>query len=182
MDWPTGTTQLCIIVIAVLTVGCSQIRTVTVQKEDPSIQRVIPDTLTLPELPPVEFEGGAETFPEKVVIYRDTVKHTVDLSYFEIDRSDMDDETVTVRTQRDTVVVEREVRLPVPGERLVGRADSSGLGFSVFGSPMGYEVEADVSTVEPPWWKSLFGRLHKFLYFAVGLVVGIVLAKLIPGI
>ena len=167
--------------LVLLLAGCTRLQTVTVPAEESSVRSVVPDTVTLQELPPARL-GGTRTEPIAVRIIHDTVAATVDLSWLEIDRSDVDDQTVTVRTQADSTTTEQTYQLPAVGEQLRLRADSIGLRGTVFGQPAAYEVEADVRSVERPWWRRAWAMVRLVVAFGGGLVFGYITTKLIPGL
>jgi hypothetical protein len=163
-----------VLCLALLVLGCSTTRTVTVPAAEPTVTVEVPDTSREAMLPPPE-PIGQVTRPENVIVYRDTATYDVDLSWLKVDRTS-EDETVTVRTQRDSQAVERRFDLPAFGEALQLRADSQGLQGSVQGKPKERQVEA--TAVEVPWWKQAERQFQLIVAFAGGVVFGIFGAKL----
>jgi hypothetical protein len=163
-----------VLCLAVLALGCSTTRTVTVPAQETTINAELPDTSEEAMLPPPEPIGDV-TRPKTVILYDDTATYDVDLSWLEVDRTS-EDETVTVRTQRDSQTVERRFELPAFGEALQLRADSQGLQGSVAGEPQDREREA--TAVEVPWWKQAERQFRLIVAFAGGVVFGIFGAKL----
>jgi hypothetical protein len=108
-------------------------------------------------------------------VYRDTATYDVDLSWLEVDRTS-EDQTVTVRTQRDSQSVERRFELPAFGEALQLRADSQGLRGSVAGEPQ--EREREATAVEVPWWEKAKMQVRLSVAFIGGVVFGIFGARL----
>jgi hypothetical protein len=99
----------------------------------------------------------------------------------EVDRTDPDHQTVTVRTQVGEQTTQETLQLPTVGEALRGRADSSGLQWSVPGGPEEWQVDAYVRG-EPPWWKQAARQLRYIVAFVGGMAFGYVATKLIPGL
>lgn len=160
-----------------LLVGCSQTRTVTVPAGQSTVNAVVPDTIEHQELPPPE-PPGPLTRPKEVVVYADTPDWTVDLSMIEVDRTDPNHQTVTVRAESGGRTVEQTLALPAVGEALRGTADSTGLQWSVPGAPTEWDVEGYVSSYEPPWWRRLFQQGRLAVAFAGGLIFGFFAGKL----
>jgi hypothetical protein len=165
---------LVVLCLALLALGCSTTRTVTVPAQETTINAEVPDTSREAMLPPPE-PIGQVTRPENVVVYRDTATYDVDLSWLEVDRTS-EDETVTVRTQRDSQTVERRFELPAFGEALRLRADSQGLQGSVQGEPQ--ERQREATAVEVPWWERAKQQFRLIVAFAGGVVFGIFGARL----
>jgi len=165
---------LVVLCLALLALGCSTTRTVTVPAQETTINAELPDTSREAMLPPPE-PTAPITRPETVILYDDTATYDVDLSWLEVDRTS-EDETVTVRTQRDSQTVEREYSLPAYGEGLRLQADSQGLQGTVFGAPTERQVEA--TSVEVPWWEKAKTQLRSLFIFGCGIVFGIFGAKL----
>jgi hypothetical protein len=164
---------------AFLLTGCTQTRTVTVPAGESTINAEIPDTTEatlLPKEPPAPI-----TRPENVVVFSDTPDYTVDLSLVEVDRTDPNEQTVTVRTQVGDETLQETLPLPVVGETLRGTADSTGLQWSVPGSPKEWRVKGYVYE-NPPWWERLWTRLRLIIAFIGGLFFGYVVTRLVPGI
>jgi hypothetical protein len=167
------------LLLAVLMVGCSQTRTVTVPAGESTINARVPDTAqatTLPEVPPAPI-----TRPENVVIYRDTPDFTVDLSLLSVDRTDPDDQKVVVQVQAAGRTLKKRLPFPVSGEELRGVADSAGIEFSVAGSPTEWTVEGYVRD-EPPWYRRIWMQVRLFMAFFGGLFFGYAITKLVPGL
>jgi hypothetical protein len=108
-------------------------------------------------------------------VYRDTATYDVDLSWLEVDRTS-EDETVTVRTQRDSQTVERRFQLPAYGEALQLRADSQGLQGSVQGEPK--ERQQEATAVEVPWWQKTKTQLRLVVAFLGGIAFGFFAGKI----
>jgi hypothetical protein len=168
-----------VLALVVMLSGCSHTRTVTVPAAEPSVSAELPDTNRIPMLPPPE-PIGQITNPETVIIYRDTATYSVDLSWLEVDRTS-EDETVTVRTQRDSQTVERRFQLPAFGESLQLRADSQGLESGVYGTPKDQQEKAIVQG-QRPWWKRAWTLFRLFMAFVGGGAFMYVAVKLIPGL
>lgn len=167
------------VLLAALVSGCSQTRTVTVPAGESTINVQVPDTsraTTLPEAPPAPI-----TKPKNVVVFSDTPDFTVDLSLVEVDRTDPDEQHVTVRTQVGDQTIVRRLPLPTVGEALRGTADSTGLTFRVPGGPQQWIVEGYVQD-KPPWWRRLFRNARLFIAFLGGLFFGYAITKLVPGL
>jgi hypothetical protein len=165
---------LVVLCLALLVLGCSTTRTVTVPAQETTINAELPDTSQKAMLPPPE-PIGQVTRPENVVVYRDTATYDVDLSFLEVDRSE-GEQTVTVRTQEGGEATEKTYPLPAYGEGLRLQADSQGLQGTVFGVPVERQVEA--TDVEVPWWEKAKTQLRLVIAFAGGIVFGIFGAKL----
>lgn len=164
---------------AFLLTGCTQTRTVPVPAGESTINAEIPDTTEatlLPEEPPAPI-----TRPENVVVFSDTPDFTVNLSMVEVDRTDPDEQTVTVRTQVGDETLQETLPLPTVGESLRGTADSAGLEWSVPGSPKEWEVEGYVYE-NPPWWERFLDELRFLFGLVVGLFFGYAITKLVPGL
>jgi len=173
-----------VLALVVMLSGCSHTRTVTVPAAEPTVRVEVPDTNRIPMLPPPE-PLGQVTRPEQVIIYRDTATYSVDLSWLEVDRTS-EDETVTVRTQRDSQTIERRFELPAFGEALRLRADSQGLESGVYGTPKDQQEEAIVQG-QRPWWDRLWAQVRLIIAFFGGGLFGYVFARvfsirLIPGL
>jgi len=169
---------LVVLCLALLALGCSTTRTVTVPAQETTINAELPDTSRQAMLPPPE-PIGQVTRPENVVVYQDTATYDVDLSFLEVDRSD-GEQTVTVRTQEGGEATEKTYPLPAYGEGLRLQADSQGLQGTVFGAPTERQVEA--TAVEVPWWRKAQQQFRVFIAFIGGLAFGYVATKLIPGL
>jgi len=170
---------LLALLLPLLAMGCSQTRTVTVPAAESTITAEVPDTSTatlLPEEPPAPI-----TRPEEVIVYADTPDYTVDLSMVEVDRTDPDNQTVTVRTQVGEQTIQETLQLPTVGEALRGTADNSGLQWGVPGSPEEWTSDAYVRD-EPPWWTRLWTQVRLALAFLGGVAFGYVVTKLVPGV
>jgi hypothetical protein len=154
--------------------GCSTTRTVTVPAAEPTVTVEVPDTSREAMLPPPEPIGDV-TRPETVILYDDTATYDVDLSWLEVDRTG-EDQTVTVRTQRDSQTVERRFQLPAFGEALQLRADSQGLQGSVQGEPQ--ERQQEATAVEVPWWERAKMHVRFGIAFVGGVVFGVFGARL----
>lgn len=165
---------LVVLCLALLVLGCSTTRTVTVPAQQTTINAELPDTSQKAMLPPPE-PIGQVTRPENVIVYRDTATYDVDLSFLEVDRSD-GEQTVTVRTQEGGEAMEKTYALPAYGEGLRLQADSQGLQGTVFGAPTERQVEA--TDVEVPWWEKAQQQIRLMVAFAGGVVFGIFGAKL----
>jgi hypothetical protein len=163
-----------VLCLALLALGCSTTRTVTVPAQETTINAELPDTSEEAMLPPPE-PIGQVTRPENVIVYRDTATYDVDLSFLEVDRSD-GEQTVTVRTQEGGEATEKTYPLPAYGEGLRLQADSQGLQGTVFGSPVERQVQA--TAVEVPWWKQAERQFRLFVAFTGGIVFGIFGARL----
>jgi hypothetical protein len=163
-----------VLCLALLALGCSTTRTVTVPAQETTISAELPDTSQKAMLPPPE-PIGQVTRPENVVVYRDTATYDVDLSWLEVDRTS-EDETVTVRTQRDSQTVERRFQLPAYGEALQLRADSQGLQGSVQGEPK--ERQQEATAVEVPWWQKTKTQLRLVVAFLGGIAFGFFAGKI----
>lgn len=174
-----GVTALCLLL---LLLGCSQTRTVTVPAGETSVHQVAPDTIDMQELPPVEPKGEF-TLAEEVIVYEDTADFAVEVSMVEVDRSDPDDQSVTVRTKAGNETIEKTFALPPMGESLRGRADGreDGMDWSVSGAPTDWTVDAYVTST-PPWWRRALQNVQAIVAFAVGALVGYVATKLLPGL
>jgi|APHM01.1.fsa_nt_gi hypothetical protein len=160
-----GFVVLC---LALLALGCKGTRTVMLDAEESTINATIPDTSEKGLLPPVP--PAPITRPDEVIVYDTTSRHAVNLSFLEVDRTSQD-ETVTVRTQRDSQAVERTYDLPSFGEALRLDADSQGLRGSVAGSPE--ERQEEATAVEVPWWKQTERQIRFLLAFLGGVAFGI---------
>jgi hypothetical protein len=154
--------------------GCSTTRTVTVPAQETTINAELPDTTREAMLPPPEPIGDV-TRPETVILYDDTATYDVDLSWLEVDRTS-ENQTVTVRTQRDSQSVERQYSLPAYGEALQLRADSQGLQGSVAGTPQ--ERQREATAVEVPWWEKAKTQVRLAIAFVGGIVFGVFGARL----
>lgn len=203
-------TALVAVVVAFAFGGCSTTRTVTVQPEDRTLQTTLPDTTKLDALPLAERErprGGSVTQPLDVTIYDDTASATLPVSLLDVDRTDPDDQTITFRFESAGETVEKTFRLPRIGERLRATPDAettakeatgeanAGEGTPseeipatpnfralLYGEPIEYDVEADVSEVPDPWYER-FGRWLRLLAaIGFGIFVGYALTKLVPGL
>ena len=183
-----------VLLLALLTLGCSQTRTVTVPAQETSVQAEFPDTIEVQELPPPPPTGHA-TRPEEVIVYGDTSVPTFDVSLIEVDRTDPDNQEVRIRVQAGSTTVEKQLAMPPVGEGLrvqtstvaddtatTNRPRDTPLQETVFGSPIDYEVEADVSKVEPPWWRQAWRQFRLVLAFAGGFVFALFLRPFIPGL
>jgi hypothetical protein len=160
--------------------GCSRLSTAVVPPEDPSVRHEAPDTSHVDELPPVEM-GGEDTEPLDVTVYDDTSSRpTTDVEAVEIDRSDPDDQTVTVRSRRDSQTVETTFEWPSIGERTVLYPDSSGLQGTVFGAPTSYETQVRTSSIERPWWREVGRQIRLGIAVVGGLVFGVIAGRLLP--
>jgi hypothetical protein len=161
--------------------GCSGLSTAVVPAEEPSVTHTAPDTSHVEELPPVELDGEA-SMPLDVTVYADTSSRpTADVEAVTVDRSDPGDQTVTVRSRRDSTTTETTFRLPVIGERTVLYSDSSGaLSGSVFGAPVEHRTTVRTSSIERPWWQDVGRQIRLVIAFAGGLVFGVIVAKLTP--
>jgi hypothetical protein len=172
-----------LIVVAVLTLalgGCSQMSTGVVPAGETSVVYEAPDTTTLAELPPVDVDGEG-TEPLDVTVYSDTSSRpTVDVEAVTVDRTDPDQQTVTVRTREDSQTVETTFRWPEVGERTVLYSDSSGLYGTVFGAPTSYETDIITSTIDDPWWRDLGRRIQIGVVFLVALALGGLAVNLTP--
>jgi len=165
---------LVVLCLALLALGCSTTRTVTVPAQETTINAELPDTSRQAMLPPPE-PIGQVTRPENVVVYQDTATYDVDLSFLEVDRSD-GEQTVTVRTQEGGEATEKTYALPAYGEGLRLQADSQGLQGTVFGAPTERQVEA--TAVEVPWWEQAKTQVRLAIAFAGGIVFGVFGARL----
>ncbi len=165
---------LVVLCLALLMLGCSTTRTVTVPAQETTINAEVPDTSREAMLPPPE-PIGQVTRPENVVVYKDTATYDVDLSWLEVDRSE-GEQTVTVLTLEDGEATEKTYALPAYGEGLRLQADSQGLRGTVFGSPVERQVEA--TAVEVPWWQKAQQQFRLLVAFAGGVVFGIFGARL----
>jgi len=166
-----GFVVLC---LALLVLGCSTTRTVTVPAVDPTVMVEVPDTSREAMLPPPE-PAAPITRPETVILYDDTATYDVDLSWLEVDRTS-EDQAVTVRTQRDSQTVEQRFQLPAFGEALRLRADSQGLQGSVQGEPQ--ERQQEATAIEVPWWEKAKTQVRLAIAFGGGIVFGIFGARL----
>jgi len=160
--------------LALLVLGCSTTRTVTIPEAGGTINAAIPDTSQEAMLPPPE-PIGQVTRPENVIVYQDTATYDVDLSFLEVDRS-KGEQTVTVRTQGGGEATEKTYALPAYGEGLRLQADSQGLQGTVFGAPVERQVEA--MAVEVPWWEKAKTQVRLAIAFGGGIVFGIFGARL----
>lgn len=165
---------LVVLCLALLALGCSTTRTVTVPAQETTINAELPDTSREAMLPPSE-PIGQVTRPENVIVYQDTATYDVDLSFLEVDRSD-GEQTVTVRTQGGGEATEKTYALPAYGEGLRLQADSQGLQGTVFGVPAERQVEA--TAVEVPWWEKAKTQVRLAIAFAGGIVFGVFGARL----
>ncbi|WP_263788956.1 hypothetical protein [Salinibacter grassmerensis] len=106
----------------------------------------------------------------------------MDLSFLEIDRSDLDDQTVTARVEKDSTTVEKTFRLPAAGEetRLFSRGD--GLEGTVFGAPTDRTEKAITSSIERPWYMQLGRQLRLLAAILFGAFLSYVVVKLTPGL
>jgi hypothetical protein len=161
--------------------GCSGLSTAVVPAEEPSVTHTAPDTIELQELPPVELDGEA-SMPLDVTVYSDTSSRpTTDVEAVTVDRSDPDDQTITVRSRRDSSTIEHTFALPAVGERTVLYSDSSGaLQGTVFGAPVEHRTTVRTSSIERPWWRDVGRQIRLVIAFAGGLVFGVIVAKLTP--
>lgn len=146
----------------------------TLEAEDSTINAAVPDTTQETMLPPPE-PPAPITQPRTVIVYEDTARYDVDLSWLEVDRTG-EDETVTVRTQSDSQSTERVFELPAFGESLRLRADSQGLQGSVVGTPK--ERQREATAVEVPWWKQAKTHLRMGVSFIGGIIFGVFGARL----
>jgi len=178
---------LVVLCLALLAMGCSTTRTVTVPAQETSVQLEAPDT-TKAQLPPPA-PAGEVTKPDEVILYGDTSRPSFDVSLIEVDRTDPDDQEVRIRVQQSSTTVEKRLAMPPPGEGLrVRKAPSGGdsaatnrprdhpLEETVFGAPTERQVEA--TAVEVPWWEQAERQFRLIVAFAGGVVFGIFGAKL----
>ena len=173
-------TLLSLCVLLGLLTGCSTTRTVTVPAAESTVRTAPPDSSQETMLPPPE-PVGQITHPETVVLYADTPRFTVELSMLEVDRTDPDDQTVTVRARAGDQIVEQTLALPVVGEALRGTVDSTGLQWTVPGAPTSWTVEGYVQDA-PPWYEQVGRWLRLFMAFVGGGAFVYVAVKLIPGL
>jgi hypothetical protein len=170
--------------VAVLTLalsGCSGLSTAVVPAEEPSVRYDAPDTSHVEELPPVELDGEA-SMPLDVTVYSDTSSRpTTDVEAVTVDRSDPDQQTVTVRSRSGSQTTETTFALPAVGERTVLYSDSSGaLSGSVFGAPISHETKVITSTIDRPWWQDLGRRIQIAVVFVIALALGGLAVKVTP--
>lgn len=187
-----GVVVLC---LALLALGCSRIRTVTVPAQESSVRQLAPDTIEVQELPPARLKGEI-TLAEEVIVYDDTSRPTFDVSLIEVDRTDPENQQVRVRVEAGSTTVERRLAMPPIGEGLrVQKSavaddsmatnrprDTPSLRQTVFGTPTDYQVEADVSEITLPWWRRALQRIETMVAFGAGLFVGYAIVKLVPGV
>jgi hypothetical protein len=144
-----------------------------VPAQEPSVVYETPDTTHVQELPPADV-GGEATEPAEITVYDDTSSRpTADVEAVIVDRSNVDTQTVTVRT-RSGSTIEHVFRLPQVGERLMLFSDSTGLSGSVAGAPTSYKTSVITHTIDDPWWVDLRDRIQ--------LVILLLLALLLAGL
>jgi hypothetical protein len=147
---------------------------------EPSVVYEAPDTTTLAEVPPVDVDGEG-TEPLDVTVYSDTSSRPItDVETVEIDRSDPNDQTVTVRTRDDSTTIETTFRWPEVGERLTLFSDSTGLQGSVFGAPTSHETDVITSSIDRPWWQDVGRRIQIAVVFVIALALGGLAVKVTP--
>jgi hypothetical protein len=170
-------------IVAVLTLalsGCTGLSTAVVPAGEPSVVYETPDTTHVQELPPTSVDGEG-SMPVDVTVYDDTSSHpTTDVEAVTVDRTDPDQQTVTVRTREDSQTVETTFRWPEVGERTVLYSDSTGLQGTVFGAPRSYETQVRTSSIERPWWTDLGRRIQIAVVFLVALALGGLAVKVTP--
>lgn len=179
---------LVVLCLALLALGCSTTRTVTVPAQETSVQLEAPDTTEQAQLPPPA-PAGEVTQADEVILYGDTSRPSFDVSLIEVDRTDPDDQKVRIRVQQGSTTVEKRLAMPPPGEGLRVRAAPSGgdsaatnrprdhpLEETVFGAPVERQVEA--TAVEVPWWQKAQQQFRLIVAFAGGIVFGIFGGKL----
>lgn len=161
--------------------GCSGLSTAVVPAAEPTVQYDAPDTTVVQEVPPVDM-GGEVTQPVSVTVYNDTTSRpTGEVESIEVDRTDPDNPTVSVRTRQDSTTVETRLRLQAVGERGVYTFDSTGaLQGTVFGAPVDHEAEVRTSSIERPWHKRLWAQIRLGIAFVGGLVFGYLATKFSP--
>ena len=155
--------------------GCTGLSTAVVPASEPSVVYEAPDTTHVQELPPVEL-GGEATQPAEIIVYDDTTSRPITaVKAVEVDRSDHDEQTVTVRTRSDSTTIEHVFQIPQVGERLMLFGDSTGLQGSVAGAPTSYKTQVITHTIDDPWWVDLRGNIQ----LAILLLLALLLAGLV---
>jgi hypothetical protein len=150
-----------------------------VPASEPSVVYEAPDTTHVQELPPVEL-GGEATQPVDVTVYDDTSdRPAVSAEHITVDRIDPDEQTVIVRTRRDSQTIERVFRLPEIGEQLTLFADSTGLQGSVFGAPRSYETSVITRSIDDPWWRDLGRHIQLAAVFVLALLLAGLITRLV---
>jgi hypothetical protein len=170
-------TRLLLLVVLTLALsGCSALSTGVVPAGESSVVYEAPDTTRVQELPPADV-GGEATQPAEITVYADTsTQPTTDVEAVIVDRSNVDTQTVTVRT-RSGSTIERVFHLPQVGETLTLFGDSVGLSGNVAGAPTSYKTSVITHTIDDPWWQDLRDRIQLAILLLLALALaGLVLA------
>jgi len=195
------------LVVCILVIGCSRLQTVTVPAQQPTINAVT-DTVHLQEYPPLDVDGTPTEPAERTLIADTASTPAIDVQRVEVDRRP-DEGQVRFLWEEGRRTVRDAYDMPVYGEMLVWRPEQvDRRGFPVrstdrrrdtpadtvrdtvtvrplaelVGSPQERRVQADVTTAEPPWYRTLWTWIRIGLAFLVGAACSYVVVKLIPGL
>lgn len=207
----SGFRGLLFAVCLLTALGCTQTRTVTVPAGEPTINATT-DTVRIGEYPPVELQGTVTVPETRSIIDDTASNPAISVQRVEVDNRPDEGEVRFLweegsRTIRDAyqlpvygeMLVWRQEQVDREGYPIrstpanqprdtpadtVRKVDTVRVQpkAEVVGTPTEQKVEADVSSIKPPWYRRLWMQIRLVLAFVGGAFAGYVVTKLVPGL